>query len=108
MSPKTSKCRKSLVVCELRKRLIHPAGKYDVWTERGKADGFHLFIGNKKDDEAPRLRAMFRLYEREEGVAKLTFKLKLTRRATKLKFSLFAGKSEGHGNLRIVEDAPKE
>ena len=36
-----------------------------------------------------RLRALFKLYEQEEGVEKLRFDLKLTRRATKLKFSIY-------------------
>lgn len=83
-------------------------GTHDVWIEKGKGDWFHLLIGKKQDSEAPRLKAMFRLYEQEKGVKALSFKLKLTRKATKLKFSVFVGTSEGHGNLRIVEAPPKE
>lgn len=80
-------------------------GAYDVWIEKGKAEWFHLFVGTKSDETAPRIKALFRLYEQEQGVPELEFKLKLTRRATKLKFSIFAGKSEGHGNLRIVRES---
>ena len=80
-----------------------PPGKYDMWAEKGKNNWYYFFIGKKNEEEAPRLRALFKLYEQEEGVEKLRFDLKLTRRATKLKFSISAGRSEGHGNLRIIE-----
>ena len=82
---------------------VLPPGKYDMWAEKGKNNWCYFFIGKKDKAESPRLRAMFKLYEQEEGVEKLRFDLKLTRRATKLKFSISAGRSEGHGNLRIVE-----
>ena len=78
-----------------------PPGQYDFWVEKGKGDWFYLFVGDRENEEAERLRAMFKLYEQESGVEKLEVKLKLTRRATKLKFSVLAGKSEGHGNFRI-------
>lgn len=77
-------------------------GQHDVWIERGKGEWFYLIIGSREEDEAPRLRALFRLYEQEDGVERLEFRLKLVSRATKLKFSLLHGHFEGHGNLRIV------
>ncbi|MGE3165287.1 MAG: hypothetical protein AB7O52_10320 [Planctomycetota bacterium] len=77
-------------------------GTYDFWIEKGKGDWFHLVIGRADDQEFPRINAAFRLYEQEKGVKQLDFQLKLTRKETKLKFSVFAGTSEGHGNLRIV------
>ncbi|MEE8142481.1 MAG: hypothetical protein V3T77_05230, partial [Planctomycetota bacterium] len=86
-----------------REKSILP-GNHDMWVEKGSGDWFHLFIGNKKNEEATRLRAMFRLYEKEEGVEQLRFELKLTRKGKKLKFSIYAGKSEGHGNLRVVSE----
>ncbi len=82
---------------------VLPPGKYDMWAEKGKNNWCYFFIGKKSEEESPRLRAMFKLYEQEEGVEKLRFDLKLTRRATKLKLSISAGRSEGHGNLRIIE-----
>ena len=48
---------------------------------------------------------MFRLYETEQGVDSIQFQLKLTRRGSKLKFTILAGRAEAHGNLRI--DDPK-
>lgn len=83
---------------------VLPPGKYELWAEKGKNDWCYFFIGTKDNEETPRLRAMFKLYEQEEGIEKLRFDLKLTRRATKLKFSISAGRSEGHGNLRIIEE----
>lgn len=83
---------------------VLPPGKYDLWAEKGKNDWCYFYVGTREDDEAPRLKAMFKLYEQEEGVEELRFDLKLTRRATKLKFSISAGRSEGHGNLRILEE----
>ncbi|MCA8961914.1 MAG: hypothetical protein KDC38_15420 [Planctomycetes bacterium] len=83
-------------------------GKYDVWVEKGKEDWFYFVIGQRADEESPRIRAQFRLYKMEKGVEAMRLDLKLVRKATKLKFSLLAGNLEGHGNLRIVEDSPPE
>ena len=80
-----------------------PPGSHDLWIEKGKDEWYHLFVGDREDDEAPRLKTLFKLYEIESGVEKLRFELKLTRKATRLRFSLFAGQSEGHGNLRVEE-----
>ena len=92
-------CKKGL---SYRNRTLDP-GKYDVWVERGKGEWYYLYVGDRDNEEAPRLRAMFKIYEQEQGVDRLEFQLKLTRKGTKLKFSLLAGQSEGHGNFKIVE-----
>ncbi|MCI0652318.1 MAG: hypothetical protein L0Z55_10590 [Planctomycetes bacterium] len=87
------------------------AGTHDVWVAKGNGDWLHLFVGDRDDEDAPRLRSMFKLYEQEQGVDALRFELKLTRRGSKLKFSIFAGRSEGHGNLQVdsgEKQAPKE
>lgn len=90
-----------------RKKRLEP-GKHDVWVEKGKDEWYFLVIGNQADPEKTRLRAQFKLYPREAGVEKLAFNLKLVRKATKLKFSLLSGKTEGHGNLKIVKpETPK-
>ncbi|MEM7168009.1 MAG: hypothetical protein AAF581_21330 [Planctomycetota bacterium] len=83
---------------------VLPAGRHQVWIEKGTGEWFHLFVGDKNDSDRPRLKALFRLYELEKGVSSMRLELKLTGRKTKLKFSLFAGKHEGHGNLRILEE----
>lgn len=83
-------------------------GSHDLWVEKGRGDWFYLYVGDRSDEEKPQLRAMFKLYEQEEGVEDLQFELKLTRRSSKLKFSLKAGRSEGHGNFRIVPASTKK
>lgn len=82
-----------------------PPGKHDVWVEKGKGEWFYLVIGARADDESPRLKAQFKLYDQDSGVDTLRLDLKLVRKATKLKFSIRAGKVEGHGNLRITTPA---
>jgi len=86
-----------------RKKVLSP-GKYDVWVERGKDDWFYLVVGDQADAEKTRLRAQFKLYQREQGVENLKLDLKLVRKSTKLKFSLLVGKTEGHGNIRILAE----
>ena len=83
-----------------------PAGEHDVWVEKGSGEWFHLFVGDRDNEEAPRLRAIFKLYEQEQGAGSLHLELRRTRRGTKLKFSLTAGRSEGHGNFRVVDPKP--
>lgn len=83
-------------------------GKHDVWIEKGKGDWFHFLVGDRKDEEAPRLRSMFKLYDKETGVDELRFELKLTKNATTLKFSVLAGSSEGHSNFKIEAPAPPQ
>lgn len=83
---------------------VLPTGRHQMWVEKGKGEWFHFFIGNKEDSNQPRLKALFRLYELEKGVEALRLELKLTGRKTKLKFSIFVGRNEGHGNLRILDD----
>ena len=46
--------------------------------------------------------------EQKKGVSKTEFKLKLMRKKTKLKFSIFAGLSEGHGSLHVFEEPSEE
>lgn len=81
---------------------VLPPGTHDVWVEKGKGEWFHLVVGRRADEDTPRLRAMFRLYEQEKAVKEVGFALKLVSKGTKLKFSLTAGSFEGHGNLRVV------
>ncbi len=89
-----------------RKVTLEP-GTYDLWLEAGKGRNFYLIIGDRKDKEAPRIRAIFKPYGQEKGVEQLKFELKLVRKKTKLKFSIRAGDTEGHGNIRIiVPDSP--
>ncbi len=81
--------------------LVLKAGQHDVWIEKGKGEWFQFLVGDRDDEEAPRLRSLFKLYEMESGVDALRFELKLTRNSSKLKFSVFAGSSEGHSNFRV-------
>ena len=92
-----------------------PPGHYDVWLEKGKGGWFYMIIGEKpksnpkSDDEKPTmLRARFKLYPKQEGVTERRFELKLTNRSSKLKFSILAGRSEGHGNFRIVKEEKED
>ena len=88
---------------------VLPKGTHEMWVETGKAEWLYLVIGNRKDDKAPRIRAMFRIYgDQKEGVEKINFELKLRRKKTKLKFSIRAGKSEAHGNLNILPEESQE
>ena len=78
------------------------AGSHDLWIEKGKGEWFYLNVGDRDSEGPAGLRAMFKLYEQDEGVENLSFEIKLTRRGSKLKFSLRAGRSEGHGNFQVV------
>ena len=92
--------------------VVLPAGRHAVWSEKGKDGWYFLNVGTRAKGEAEkppaRLRARFKLHPQKEGSATRQMSLKLTHKATKLKFSLRAGASEGHGNFRILRPEPPE
>ena len=82
-----------------------PAGTYDLWIERGKGEWFYVYVGDRDDESADRLRALLKLYEREEGEEEAAVELKLTAKGKKLRLSFFSGKSEGRCHLRLPAKA---
>lgn len=90
------------------RRVTLDPGEYDVWIEQGEKEWFYLRIGTRSDEEQPRIKATFKLYDEDEGVEKLDLSLKLVSKGKKLKFSIRAGMYEGHGNLRVDRKGPDD
>lgn len=84
------------------RKTVLPPGNHDMWIEKGKDEWYHLVIGAREDKDAPRLRTQFKFFSSEDGAESLSFALKLTGKGKKLKYSIQAGKYEGHANLHVL------